>query len=71
MTFGIVFPSPREVDRYLYALKEKAMTFGIVFPAPLEVDRYLYGDERRPDQISCAEQFPAPREVNRFLYGAG
>ena len=35
------------------------------FPATREVDRYLYGDERRPDQISCAEQFPAPREVNR------
>ena len=34
-----MFPAPREVDRYLYALKEKAMTFGIVFPAPLEADR--------------------------------
>jgi len=38
------------------------------FPATREVDRYLYGDERRPDQISCAEQFPAPREVDRDLY---
>ena len=39
-----------------------------MFPAPREVDRYLYGDERRPDQISCAEQFPAPLEVDRYLY---
>ena len=37
--FYEVFPTPREVDRYLYALKEKAMAFGIVFPAPLEADR--------------------------------
>ena len=37
------FPSPLEVDRFLYLGTAKAFEQGItLFPAPLEVDRFLY-----------------------------
>ena len=37
-----MFPSPLEVDRYLYTLVHKQIILSIRFPSPLEVDRYLY-----------------------------
>ena len=61
------FPSPLEVDRFLYLGTAKAFEQGItLFPAPLEVDRYLYLIIRRTK--NPFEQFPAPLEVDRFLY---
>ena len=40
---GKLFPSPLEVDRYLYLRVKKNQTErSKEFPSPLEVDRYLY-----------------------------
>ena len=37
------FPSPLEVDRFLYGIAEgRYYRYTSSFPAPLEVDRFLY-----------------------------
>ena len=38
----LLFPAPREVDRYLYGLINKVRVTAEEFPAPREVDRDLY-----------------------------
>ena len=39
----MVFPSPLEVDRFLYTGEVKEITTGkFMFPSPSEVDRFLY-----------------------------
>ena len=58
------FPSPREVDRFLY---KKVFTYEYwqnQFPSPLEVDRFLYTTDiyRNLDGDAL---FPSPREVDR------
>ena len=41
--WDIVFPSPLEVDRFLYKVAWKRdFELSQKFPAPLEVDRFLY-----------------------------
>ena len=39
---AVMFPAPREVDRYLYRSQMKKVIAPVRFPAPREVDRYLY-----------------------------
>ena len=39
-----MFPSPLEVDRFLYKEQvEIYQSYKFKFPSPLEVDRFLYG----------------------------
>ena len=40
--FVRLFPTPREVDRYLYNCSHSSNPRSNEFPAPLEADRYLY-----------------------------
>ena len=58
-----MFPSPLEVDRYLYTLVHKQIILSIRFPSPLEVDNLIYEDLETKNEL-----FPAPLEVDRFLY---
>ena len=37
-----MFPTPLEVDRFLYKVNMIKTTVTNEFPAPLEVDRFLY-----------------------------
>ena len=64
---AILFPSPFEVDRYLYDGNADFEYFPSMFPAPLEVDRELYivfyNYTYELDIL-----FPAPTEVDRFFY---
>ena len=39
---GLLFPAPREVDRYLYYRNLAQFGSALAFPAPREVDRGLY-----------------------------
>ena len=39
---AVMFPAPREVDRYLYRSQMKKVIAPVRFPAPREVDRELY-----------------------------
>ena len=41
-----MFPSPREVDRFLYRKDRQEEEKWKMFPSPLEVDRWLYEDLR-------------------------
>ena len=36
------FPSPLEVDRFLYDMEKVEKITNLKFPSPLEVDRFLY-----------------------------
>ena len=53
-----MFPSPLEVDRYLYTLVHKQIILSIRFPSPLEVDNLSYEDLETKNEL-----FPAPLEV--------
>ena len=57
------FPSPLEVDRYLYNYVESKVKSQELFPSPLEVDRYLYKDIYLQNKGSS--MFPSPLEVDR------
>ena len=62
-----MFPSPLEVDRFLYTERLVNSMRGLsVFPSPLEVDRFLYF--MSIDKISMESMFPSPLEVDRELY---
>ena len=67
MNFIKKFPSPREVDRFLYqeVCFDELLDFS-EFPSPLEVDRFLYGIYYINTGLRRA--FPSPLEVDRFLY---
>ena len=43
---AILFPSPFEVDRYLYDGNADFEYFPSMFPAPREVGRYLYQSKK-------------------------
>ena len=62
------FPSPLEVDRYLYTSRLPKFNADDTFrfPSPLEVDRYLY--EQTRNSGSFRRMFPSPLEVDRYLY---
>ena len=60
------FPSPREVDRFLYLFHYDVTTKDYMFPSPLEVDRFLYFEKISINAFY--NLFPAPLEVDRFLY---
>ena len=64
-----MFPSPLEVDRFLYNMKlVKTYKEMVEFPSPLEVDRFLYRSIPGFEESSSPTQFPSPFEVDRFLY---
>ena len=62
------FPSPLEVDRFLYdSVFADENRLAYVFPSPLEVDRFLYSGY--PFSLKRLRRlFPSPLEVDRFLY---
>ena len=65
------FPSPLEVDSFLYNMKlVKTYKEMVEFPSPLEVDRFLYGNKMKTLE-KLFEKFPSPLEVDRFLYKPG
>ena len=41
-TAAVEFPSPLEVDRWIYKMQYITIDELVTFPAPLEVDKYLY-----------------------------
>ena len=60
------FPSPLEVDRYLYYAKFALATTVVLFPSPREVDRELYMSTVQHSPLT-AVLFPATLEVDREL----
>ena len=64
----VMFPSPREVDRFLYQLIREGNLPVETFPSPLEVDRFLYRSIPGFEESDSPTQFPSPLEVDRFLY---
>ena len=61
------FPSPLEVDRFLYYKKDNNVLKLSQFPSPLEVDRFLYRNLVL-QVLPSISLFPSPLEVDRFLY---
>ena len=61
---AILFPSPFEVDRYLYDGNADFEYFPSMFPAPREVGRYLYQSKNQTTSERIT-RFPAPLEVDR------
>ena len=61
-----MFPSPLEVDRFLYFMSIDKISMERMFPSPLEVDRKLYNivDQNFDEK----KWFPSPLEVDRYLY---
>ncbi len=63
MTFGIVFPAPREVDRGLYSV------FILLFWPKVSVpSRGRYTQEYIEVSNPKGSTFPSPLEVDRYLY---
>ena len=62
-----LFPSPLEVDRFLYDETRDKGAENITFPSPTEVDRVFY---YKPEFTVEPEgvMFSSPLEVNRVSY---
>lgn len=62
-----MFPSPTEVDRFLYDETRDKGAENITFPSPLEVNRVSYMNQLK-FVIVALIAFPSPFEVNKFFY---
>ena len=61
------FPSPLEVDRFLYLVTNVDDSAEVVrFPSPRGVDRFLYA--MTEDILEVGREFPSPRGVDRLSY---
>ena len=61
-----MFPSPREVDRFISVEEEKPKKQISEFPSPLEVDRFISLEEAVKLR-KAYNKFPSPLEVHRFI----